>query len=99
MQTVTIDLKKLPEVADFLADKQPGDEVYLCGTIKSLDDQTCVVTVSEIEDRASETENEPGGNEGSAADDERNPKGSAMDQAGASPDALRDISPGEKASY
>ena len=48
MQSITIDLAKSPEIADEVADSQPGDEVTLHATIKSLDAQTLVVTVSEI---------------------------------------------------
>jgi hypothetical protein len=54
MQIITIDLRKNPEIADFLADKQPGDEVYLCGSIKSLDDQSAQITITEVEDRTGE---------------------------------------------
>lgn len=102
MQTITIDLKKMPEVADFLADKEPGDEVYLCGTIKSLDDQTAVVTVTHFDEREEDDAEKPGGNEGSAASEDTHMadrRGQGEKQAGASPDALRDITPGEKASY
>lgn len=49
MQNITIDLKKTPEIADAVADMEPGDAVALHGTIKSLDDQTLVVTVDELE--------------------------------------------------
>lgn len=48
MQTLAIALDKSPEIADEVADSEPGDEVTLHATIKSLDAQTLVVTVSEI---------------------------------------------------
>jgi hypothetical protein len=48
MQVLQIDLAKSPEIADEVADSQPGDEVTLHATIKSLDSQTLTVTVSEI---------------------------------------------------
>lgn len=47
-QEVIIDLTKAQDIADEVADMQPGDEVVLHGTIKSLDEQTLVVTVQEL---------------------------------------------------
>ena len=47
MQDVVIDLTKEPEIADTVADMQPGDRFSFHGTIKSLDDQTLVVTIDE----------------------------------------------------
>lgn len=91
MQTIQLDLKKNPDIADFLVDKQPGDGVTLHATIKSLDDQTCTVTIEEIGDEipGDEEKKEP------AMDQ---PPGMNMDspQAGASPDAVRDIAGGEQ---
>ncbi len=49
MQQIVIDLTKSPDIADETADLQPGDEVTLHGTIQSLDDQTLVVTIQELE--------------------------------------------------
>lgn len=48
-QQVIIDLAKSPDIADAMADAQPGDEVCLRGVIKSKDDQTLVVTVQEVD--------------------------------------------------
>lgn len=45
---VTIPLDKNPEVADLLTDMQPGDRVYACFTIKSKDDQTANLRISEM---------------------------------------------------
>lgn len=56
MQNVTIDRKKDAEIDDWAADKEPGDRVCLYGTIKSLDDQTMIVTVDEVEDCKEEKE-------------------------------------------
>jgi hypothetical protein len=69
MQTVTISRKKDAEVDDWAADKEPGDRVCLYGTIKSLDDQTLVVTVEEVEDddRDDDDDRSAGGNQGSDA--------------------------------
>lgn len=71
MQTILIDLKKSPDIADWAADKEPGDNVRLFGSIKSKDDQTMAVTVKEVGDgKEEEDEDEDelpeGGNEGSA---------------------------------
>lgn len=82
MTTVTIDLKKNADIADLLADMSPGDGVNLKTTIKSLDDQTAVLTVEEAtqgEDYESdddddsedmEDDDEPAGN----GQDQRNPR-------------------------
>jgi hypothetical protein len=67
MQTITIDLKKTPEIADAVAGMEPGSEVCLHGTIKSLDDQTLVVTVEELSIPKEEEPKPEGGNEGSDA--------------------------------
>lgn len=69
MQLVQIDKKKSPDIADWAADKEPGDRVCLYGTIKANDDQTLAVTVEEIEEDKSdddaEKKNEEVGNDGS----------------------------------
>lgn len=78
MQTLTIDKKKSPAIADWATDKEPGDRVCLYGTIKANDDQSLTVTVDEVGDEEKEDEEneEPkvGGNIGSgdvvATDDE-----------------------------
>jgi hypothetical protein len=80
MQTITIDLKKMPEIKDFLVDKEPGDAVTLHATIKSLDDQTAVLTVEEIGEAAEEKE-KPTMDEEQTSDMAAPPN-----QAGASPD-------------
>lgn len=69
MQTVTIDLAKSPDIKDAVADMEPGSEVCLHGTIKTLDEQTLVVTVDElsIPEEKEEAEKPEGGNEGSDA--------------------------------
>lgn len=67
MQTVTIDKKKTPEIANWAADKEPGERVCLYGTIKANDDQSLTVTVEEVGDEPEEkaAEAPEGGNEGS----------------------------------
>lgn len=71
MQSVPIDLKKSEEIADWATDKEPGDRVCLYGTIKSLDNQTMVVTVDEVDDGPDDDDDDEdlpeGGNEGSNA--------------------------------
>jgi hypothetical protein len=49
MQSLSIDLVKSPDIAAEVADLEPGDRVTLHATIKSLDPQTLVVTVEELE--------------------------------------------------
>lgn len=50
MQTLIVDLRKNPEIATFVKDMEPGDGIALYGTIKSNDEQTLAVTVSEVGD-------------------------------------------------
>lgn len=47
MSPITIDLNREPELKDLLADKQPGDKIDLHCSIKSIDDQTAVMTFEE----------------------------------------------------
>lgn len=49
MQTLSIDLKKNADVASIVAGLEPGTELNLKGTIKSLDEQTLTVTLDEVE--------------------------------------------------
>lgn len=68
MQTLTLDLKKTPDIADAVAGMAVGEEVCLHATIKSLDEQTLIVTVEELSvpKEADDEEDKPvGGNEGS----------------------------------
>ncbi len=102
MQTITLDLKKLPDVANFLTDKEPGDPVYLCGTIKSLDDATCVVTVEEIEDREEKDEGASDNADEENLEEEQKPIGEGAEpkmMGDESADTMRDVAPGEKAAY
>jgi hypothetical protein len=48
MQILPIDLKKNADVADLIADMQPGDKVYFCATIKDKDDQTMNARLSHV---------------------------------------------------
>lgn len=73
MQDVQVDKRKNPEIADWAADKEPGDRVCLYGTIKENNDQTLVVTVEEVDEEKPEAEKkEDVGNDGSGdvVDDE-----------------------------
>lgn len=58
MQTVIVDLIKSPDIKNEVVDLEPGDEVTLHGTIKSLDGQTLVVTVDELSVPAGENTDE-----------------------------------------
>lgn len=87
METLTIDLKKNPDIADLVKTMQPGDAVDLHTSIKGLDDQTLTVTVREAsEGKPFDDEDE----EEEPANDETPAPGESQDgaQAGASPDAM-----------
>ncbi|MBU2072775.1 MAG: hypothetical protein KKA68_21280 [Gammaproteobacteria bacterium] len=66
MQTLAIDKRKNPDIADGVVDLEPGDRLDLHTTIKSNDEQTLVVTVEEVsvpkaeEETEDETETETG---------------------------------------
>lgn len=94
MQKIQIDLKKNPEIADLVIDLQPGDKILLHTSINELDDQTLGLTIEEAEEDKSPEKEAPGGNEGAAA------PGDTVEppQAGATPDAARDITGNELAS-
>lgn len=84
MQNVTIDLKQNPEVADVIKTMQPGDSVDLHCSIKSMDDQTLVLTVNEAEEGK-----DPEADPDADPDAEQPAAGESMDgpQGGATPDA------------
>lgn len=48
---ITIPLSDNEELAALVADKQPGDKLYACGTIKALDEQTLTLRVEEVTDK------------------------------------------------
>ena len=48
---ITIPLSDNEELAALVADKQPGDKLYACGTIKALDAQTLTLRVEEVTDK------------------------------------------------
>lgn len=54
MQSVVLDKKKSPDIADWAVDKEPGDRVCLYGSIKVNDDQGLTVTVDEVGDEPEE---------------------------------------------
>ncbi len=96
MQTVIIDLKKNPDIADLVRTMQPGDRVELQTSIKAVDDQTLTLTVEEAaegkEPEAPEEDEQPEG-------DQTTPPGGDMDEgrpAGGGTDA-RTITGGETA--
>jgi len=59
MQTLIIDLKSNPEVANVVAGLEPGTGLIFKTSIKSLDEQTLKVTLEEVE--------APGGSESEPA--------------------------------
>jgi hypothetical protein len=50
MTVIQIPLDKNPDVAALAADKNPGDRIYFCTTIKSNDPQTLAVRIEEATD-------------------------------------------------
>ena len=48
---ITIPLTDDKELASLVADKQPGDRLYACGTIKALDEQTLTLRIEEVADK------------------------------------------------
>jgi hypothetical protein len=51
MSILTIPLDKNKDVAELVAEKQPGDRLYACFTIKAKDDQTLTVRLEEVTDK------------------------------------------------
>lgn len=51
---VIIPLDHNKDVAALVADKQPGDKLYACGTIKALDEQTLTLRIEEVTDTKAE---------------------------------------------
>lgn len=47
---ITIPLEKNKEIAALVADKEPGARLYLCGSIKSRDDQSLIFRIEEMTD-------------------------------------------------
>ena len=48
---VIIPLDNNKDVAALVADMQPGQKLYTCGTIKALDDQTLTLRITEVTDK------------------------------------------------
>jgi hypothetical protein len=89
METIIIDLKKNPDVAEVIRGMQPGDALDLHTSIKGMDDQTLTVTVREAsEGKPFEEEDDEDPAKGDGNDE--TPPGESMDgsQAGAGPDAM-----------
>lgn len=47
---ITIPIEKNKELAALVADKQPGEKLYGCFSIKSKDDQSLVLRIEEMTD-------------------------------------------------
>ena len=54
MTTIQVPLDKNPDVAALLSDKSPGDSVYACFSIKSVDTQTATLRIKEMTDDPAE---------------------------------------------
>lgn len=74
MQTIDIDLKQNPDIANLVADLEPGAKIELSTSIKAKDDQTLTLTIesaSEGEDTTDDkAEKEP---EAPSSDDMQKP--------------------------
>lgn len=85
MTTIQIPLDKNPDVAALIADKEPGDKVYGCFTIKAQDAQTATLRIEEMTDDPAQLPkpgeyDEASGDENGNADEEnaekKSPEGS-----------------------
>lgn len=70
--TITLDLKKNPDLADLVADLMPGDTILLETSIKSRDDQTLTVT---LDSAMNEEGDEAGGEDSEDEGDEEMDEG------------------------
>lgn len=89
METITVDLKKNPDIAEIIRGMQPGDPVDLHTSIKGMDDQTLTLTIRQASE-GKPFDHEDGDDEENPDGDEVTPPGESMDgsQAGAGPDAM-----------
>jgi hypothetical protein len=89
METIIVDLKKNPDIAEIIRGMQPGDAVDLHTSIKAMDDQTLTLTIREASEGKPFDEDEEADPDKDAGNDET-PPGDSMDgsQAGAGPDAM-----------
>ncbi len=69
MQDITIDLTKEPDLKADTADKEPGDSITLHTTIKSMDEQTLVLTTGEFGVDDAPTNDATESNPGSISDE------------------------------
>ena len=70
MTTVQIDLAKNPDVAALVADKEPGDKVFACFSIKSQDTQTLDLRIEEFADSPDDLDKTEDAEEGETEDNE-----------------------------
>lgn len=83
MQTLTIDLKKNPEVANLVSGMEPGKRIVLQTSIKANDDQTLTLTLESAE--AGGEDVEVVDEDAQSEDDDDNPLGRSL-----APDAVGD---------
>ena len=75
---ITIPLEKNKEIAALVADKQPGDRLYGCFTVKAKDDQSLILRTEEITDNKADLpekedyDEEADGEEGSIEEQDSN---------------------------
>jgi hypothetical protein len=106
MQILPIDLKKNADVADLIADMQPGDRIYFCATIKDKDDQTLNARIEEVTktpdelpkpDEYDEEDDEKGLGEKAGSADAAEAEGAGRDQTAlggvANPDSAGQAGP------
>ena len=51
---IVIPLADNKDLAELVADKQPGDKLYACGSIKAKDEQSLTLRIQEVTDKRDE---------------------------------------------
>lgn len=92
---ITIPIEKNEDLAALLADKQPADRLYACGTIKALDENTLTLRIEEVTDKIEDLPKQDEDDEDKDKDegdtDEEQPDGSTE---GETEEAIKLASPG-----
>lgn len=88
---ITIPIEKNEDLAALLADKQPADRLYACGTIKALDENTLTLRIEEVTDKIEDLPKQDEDDEDKGDTDEEQPNGSTE---GETEEAIKLASPG-----
>lgn len=79
MQSIVIDLKKNPDIAELVRTMHPGDYIGFHSMIKALDDQTLTATIESAEEEEPPDAEEGGADNDEHEGDEQTPPGGDMD--------------------